>query len=204
MIGRVTIESCRVPLAQVFTSLLIVLVLLTRSRWSEIAPVVATAFFAAGVFLAAVAALGRAWCSIYIAGYKGRVLVTEGPYSVCRNPLYFFSMLGGIGLGLTAKSLTVPLVFLGGFGLYYSLVIRREEQALRQAFGRDYDDYARVTPRFLPRLSSLREPLDYVVHPRIFREHLLSAAWFVWLIALVAVVEALHGALVLPNLLSLY
>jgi hypothetical protein len=148
MIGRVTIERCRIPRAQVFTSL--------------------------------------------------------RPYSACRNPLYLFSMLGGIGLGLTAKSLTVPLVFLGGFGLYYSLVIRREEQGLRQAFGRDYDEYERATPRFLPRLSSLREPGDYVVHPRIFREHLLSAAWFVWLIALVAVVEALHDAHVLPSLLALY
>lgn len=204
MIGRGTIERCRIPVAQVFTSLLIALVLFTRSRWSEIAPVVAVAFFAAGVVLAAVAALGRAWCSIYIAGYKGRVLVTEGPYSVCRNPLYFFSMLGGIGLGLTAKSLTVPFVFLGGFGLYYSLVIRREEEGLRRAFGRDYDDYERVTPRFLPRLSSLREPRDYVVHPRIFREHLLSAAWFVWLIALVAVVEALHDVRALPSFLALY
>lgn len=204
MIGRGTIERCRIPVAQVFTSLLIALVLFTRSRWSEIAPVVAVAFFAAGVVLAAVAALGRAWCSIYIAGYKGRVLVTEGPYSVCRNPLYFFSMLGGIGLGLTAKSLTVPFVFLGGFGLYYSLVIRREEEGLRRTFGRDYDDYERVTPRFLPRLSSLREPRDYVVHPRIFREHLLSAAWFVWLIALLAVVEALHDVRALPSFLALY
>jgi protein-S-isoprenylcysteine O-methyltransferase Ste14 len=204
MTGNVTVERCRIPLAQVFASLLIALVLFTRSRWSEIAPVVASAFFAAGVVLAAVAALGRAWCSMYIAGYKGRVLVTEGPYSVCRNPLYLFSMLGGIGLGLTAKSLTFPLVFLGGFGLYYSLVIRREEQGLRQAFGREYDDYARVTPRFLPRLSSLREPRDYVVHPRIFREHLLSAAWFVWLIALVVLVEALHGVLALPSLSALY
>jgi protein-S-isoprenylcysteine O-methyltransferase Ste14 len=204
MIGRVTIERCRVPLAQVFVPLLIALVLFTRSRWTESAPVVATSLFAIGVVLAAVAALGRTWCSMYIAGYKGRVLVTEGPYSVCRNPLYFFSMLGGIGLGLTAKGVTVPLIFLGGFGLYYSLVIRREEQGLRQEFGREYETYARLTPRFLPKLSLLREPREYVVEPRIFREHLSSAAWFVWLIALAAVVEELHDANVLPSLLALY
>jgi protein-S-isoprenylcysteine O-methyltransferase Ste14 len=200
----VTIERWRIPLAQVYVSLLIALVLFSRSRWSGSAPVVATAFFAAGVVLVAAAALGRAWCSMYIAGYKGRVLVTEGPYSVCRNPLYFFSMLGGIGLGLTTKNVTVPLIFLGGFGLYYPLVIRREERALRQAFGRDYDEYVRATPLFLPRFSLLREPAEYVVVPRIFRAHLLSAVWFVCLIALAAVVEALHDALVLPSLLALY
>ena len=204
MIGGVTIERWRVPLAQVYVSLLIALVLFSRSRWSESAPVVATALFAAGVVLVAVAALGRTWCSMYIAGYKGRVLVSEGPYSVCRNPLYFFSLLGGIGLGLTTKNVTVPLIFLGGFGIYYSMVIRREEQALRQAFGRDYDEYEKVTPRFLPRFSLLREPREYMVDPRIFRVHLLSAVWFVWLIALAAVIEALHDAHVLPSLLALY
>ena len=204
MIRGVTIERWRIPLAQVFASLLIALVLFSRSRWSGSAPVVATTFLAAGVVLVAVAALGRTWCSMYIAGYKGRVLVTEGPYSVCRNPLYFFSMLGGIGLGLTAKNVTVPLIFLGGFGLYYSLVIRREERVLRLAFGQEYEDYEKTTPRFLPRFSLLREPREYVVDPRIFRAHLLSAAWFVLLIALAAVVEALHDAHVLPSLLVLY
>lgn len=204
MIGRVSIERCRIPLAQVFVPSLIALVLFSRSRWSEGAPVVATSFFAVGVVLAAVAALGRTWCSMYIAGYKGRVLVTEGPYSVCRNPLYLFSLLGGVGLGLTTKSVTVPLIFLCGFGLYYPLVIRREERALREEFGRDYEAYARVTPRFLPRFSLLREPPQYVVEPRVFRAHLLSAAWFVWLIALAVVVEALHSANLLPSPLVLY
>lgn len=204
MIRGVTIERWRIPVGQAYVALLIVLVLFSRSRWSERAPVVAMALFAAGVVLVAVGTLGRTWCSMYIAGYKGRVLVTEGPYSVCRNPLYFFSMLGGIGLGLTARNVTVPLIFLGGFGLYYSLVIRREERALRQAFGRGFDEYERATPRFLPRFSLLREPREYVVDPRVFRAHLLSAVWFVWLIALAAVVEALHDARVLPVVLALY
>jgi protein-S-isoprenylcysteine O-methyltransferase Ste14 len=204
MIRGVTMERCRIPLAQVFVALLIALVLFSRSRWRESAPVAAMAFFVVGVALVAVAALGRTWCSLYIAGYKGRVLVAEGPYSVSRNPLYFFSMLGGIGLGLTTKNVTVPLIFLGVFGFYYSLVIRREEKALRQAFGREYDEYRKVTPRFLPRFSSFREPREYVVDARVFRGHLSSAVWFIVLIALVAVVEALHDAHVLPSLLALY
>lgn len=204
MTRGMTIERCRIPLAQVYVALLIALVLFSRSRWMESAPVVATSFFAAGVVLVAVAALGRTWCSMYIAGYKGRVLVVEGPYSVCRNPLYFFSMLGGVGLGLVAKNVTVPLLFLVGFGLYYPLVIRREERALRLAFGKGYDAYERVTPRFLPRLLLLREPPEYAVDPRIFRAHLQSAAWFVLLIALVAIVETLHDMHVLPSPLALY
>ncbi len=84
----------------------------------------------------------------------------------------------------------------------WSFVAR--SRRLRQAFDQEYEAYARVTPRFLPRFSLLREPREYVVEPRIFREHLLSAAWFVWLIALAAVAEALHGMHVLPSLLALY
>lgn len=204
MTRKALIERCRIPFAQLSFVLLMALVLVSRSRWQESAPVVAMTFFSGGVALVAVATLGRTWCSLYIAGYKARVLVTEGPYSVCRNPLYFFSMLGGIGLGLAGKNVTVPLIFLCGFGSYYPLVIRREEEALRQAFGREYDEYERATPRFLPKLALLREPLEYVVNPRVFRVHLLSAVWFVWLVALVTVVEALHDAQVLPSVLVLF
>lgn len=204
MIGGVKVERWRIPVTQLFVALLIALVLFSRSRWSERAPGVATALFAAGVVLVAVGALGRTWCSMYIAGYKGRALVTQGPYSVCRHPLYLFSLIGGVGLGLTAKSVTVPLILLAGFGTVYSLVIRREEEALRQAFGRDYDDYAKATPRFLPNLALLREPREHVVDPVVFRTHLLSTVWFLWLIALAAVVEALHDAHVLPAVLALH
>lgn len=204
MIEGVTVERWRIPATQVFVALLIGLVLFSRSRWSDRSPGVATALFAAGVVLVAVAALGRTWCSMYIAGHKGRVLVTQGPYSVCRHPLYLFSLIGGVGLGLTARSLTVPLILLAGFGTVYSLVVRREEEALHQAFGQAYDDYARATPRFLPKLSLLREPREHVVDPLVFRAHLLSTVWFLWLIALAAVVEALHDAHVLPAALALY
>jgi hypothetical protein len=35
--------------------------------------------------IAAVASLGRMWCSLYIAGSKDKELITNGPYSLCRN-----------------------------------------------------------------------------------------------------------------------
>jgi len=48
--------------------------------------------FFAGTLLAGVAVTGRAWSLMYISGKKNASLVTVGPYSLCRNPLYFFSI----------------------------------------------------------------------------------------------------------------
>src|SRR5882672_454668 len=58
----------------------------------------------AGFMLVALACLGRIWCSLFIAGHKDEVLVTTGPYALCRHPLYSFSLLGALGLGLTSRS----------------------------------------------------------------------------------------------------
>ena len=58
----------------------------------------------AGFLLVALACLGRIWCSLFIAGHKDEVLVTTGPYALCRHPLYSLSVLGALGLGLTSRS----------------------------------------------------------------------------------------------------
>src|ERR1700759_4235786 len=41
----------------------------------------------------------RFWATLYIGGRKPDVVVDEGPYSVCRNPLYLGSLLIAVGAG---------------------------------------------------------------------------------------------------------
>src|SRR5882762_3924792 len=60
-------------------------------RWS---PRVESVIEWAGRLLIVVCILGRTWCSLYIGGRKTRRLVMAGPYSVSRNPLYVFSVIG--------------------------------------------------------------------------------------------------------------
>ena len=43
-----------------------------------------------GIILIMVGIIGRTWCAMYIGGNKLNRLVTEGPYSLTRNPLYVF------------------------------------------------------------------------------------------------------------------
>ena len=52
-----------------------------------------------GIAAIIVCILGRTWASLYIAGRKIEQFVTDGPYSVMRNPLYFFSIIGTAGAG---------------------------------------------------------------------------------------------------------
>lgn len=86
------------------------------------------------------------------AGYleKGRALATAGPYRYSRNPLYLGSFLIGAGFAVAGGSWILGFTFVVLFFLIYWAVIRREEAALRQAFGPAFDDYARAVPLFVP------------------------------------------------------
>ena len=187
-----------------FAAGMVLMVLVSSSAWEHRAPLVAAILFAAATILVAIASLGRMWCSLYIAGYKRKTLIKEGPYSMCRNPLYFFSFLGAVGVGLATETLTIPCIILVAFSLYYPSVIRKEERSLQSLHGEEYATYLASVPRFLPRLRQLFEPQTYVVNPIVFRQHIASALWFVWLIGAAEIVEACHHRHYLPVVMDIY
>ena len=63
-----------------------------------------------GIILIIACVLGRCWAILYIGGNKNRRLVTAGPYSLCRNPLYLFSIMGVVGFGFVLQSLVYAVV----------------------------------------------------------------------------------------------
>jgi protein-S-isoprenylcysteine O-methyltransferase Ste14 len=105
---------------------------------------------AGGLALILICIAGRCWCTLYIGGRKGAELVDIGPYSLCRNPLYFFSFLGAAGVGAQTGSLTVALLFTIAAWVVFRLVVSREEGFLKGALGEPYAHYLATTPRFLP------------------------------------------------------
>lgn len=203
-IHRKPFEKLRIRLSQFFTVALLLLSIFTRSRWEEAESGVATLLFFVGLTLAASGALGRLWCSAYIAGNKSTQLITEGPYSLSRNPLYFFSLIGGIGIGLSTETVTFAVAIAAAFLLYYPPVIRREQAKLETLYGETYRDYQRAVPAFWPRWTGLREPEQQTINPRIFRRHAAAAIWFVWIVGLLEVAESLRELGVLPTLLRLF
>jgi protein-S-isoprenylcysteine O-methyltransferase Ste14 len=155
-----------------------------------------------GLFLLTVCSVGRLWSLLYISGYKRCELVTEGPYSITRNPLYFFSLIGAIGIGLASENVLILSLLLVFYLLYYPFTILIEERKLTDTFGQAYIDYAKRTPRFLPKLSLYKKPGQYQINADKFVRNLADGMWFVWIFIFFHFVEMLQNAGILPVLLK--
>ncbi|HYJ41010.1 MAG TPA: methyltransferase [Steroidobacteraceae bacterium] len=141
----------------------------------------------AGFIFVALACLGRIWCSLFIAGHKDEVLVTNGPYALCRHPLYSFSVLGALGLGLTSRSalLCVAVVVLIMALVVYAAAC--EEQFLADAFPDEFKAYLVATPnKWLPKSARASLPAVLDVRPAVFWKAFLDAGSFFVLWVLVA------------------
>jgi protein-S-isoprenylcysteine O-methyltransferase Ste14 len=198
------VEKLRIRISQIFAGLLVVLICISSSLWEDKAPFATTVMFFFGAILAGLASMGRLWCSVYIAGYKKEHLVTQGPYSMCRNPLYFFSLLGALGVGLASETLLVPLVILVAFAGYYPIVIKAEEAELIRLHKSEFEIYMKEVPRFFPKISLLKESEKYIMNPIVFKRHMFSAFWFIWFVGILEIIEELHELKVLPTIFKIY
>ncbi|MDE1172193.1 MAG: isoprenylcysteine carboxylmethyltransferase family protein [Parvibaculaceae bacterium] len=82
-------------------------------------------------------------------------LVTEGLFTLCRNPLYVGNMVIYLGVFLMHGNPYVVGLGMIGCGAIYESIIAAEEYFLRQKFGSAYDAYCREVPRWLMRLDRL-------------------------------------------------
>lgn len=113
-----------------------------------------------------VGVMGRVWCAAYIGGRKSQIIVDVGPYSMTRNPLYVFSFVGLLGIGLVSGMLTVAAVLALAFAFYYRGVVAAEELFLAGRHGQEFADYERRVPRWIPRPALYREAEEPMGLPR--------------------------------------
>ena len=88
--------------------------------------------------------------TISISTRAGHSLITGGPFSWVRHPLYVGGMIESLGVCLLLSNWVVALCA----GAFWALVAIRtplEEQVLRETFGEAYDIYCARVGRFLPR-----------------------------------------------------
>ncbi len=82
-------------------------------------------------------------------------LVTSGPYTLSRNPMYLGHMIFTLGLALMFRSpLGAVLVFYRA--RRFSRRVRADEERLEQIFGDEYRAYRSRVSRWLPGLRFLR------------------------------------------------
>jgi protein-S-isoprenylcysteine O-methyltransferase Ste14 len=100
------------------------------------------------------------WIRAYAAGYlhKQEVLTVAGPYAYTRNPLYLGSAVLALGAGIATRSWVSLAILCTYFTLFYSIVMRREENELRPRHGASFEEYVRAVPLFLPRLTPAKLP----------------------------------------------
>ncbi|MFA5422481.1 MAG: isoprenylcysteine carboxylmethyltransferase family protein [Phycisphaerae bacterium] len=197
------IKKKRIIFTRIFVAAVAAALLFSWSRW-EVNELYSTFLFTVGMVMVGFATVGRLWCNLYICGYKTGTLITSGPYSMCRNPLYFFSLTGAIGVGLTTETVSFAVLCLVVFLMYYPFVIRAEEKRLAKIHGSEYQQYLKEVPGFIPSLKRFHEPEEYTVMAKSFRKSLFDAMWFIWLVAIVEIIEAFHEANVLPVYINLY
>ena len=156
-----------------------------------------------GALLVGLGMAGRLWATLYHAGHKNDELITLGPYSVCRNPMYTANVVGGLGVMLATMTVTAPLLFLLAVAIHYGMTVRREEARLRRRHGARFEAYRAATPAFIPAWARLREPETYAVRAALFRLRIRHALWPALAFALVLLAGLLRLRGDLPTLVRL-
>lgn len=192
-IGKSGWEKLRILLSRLFVAAVFALALASPSAWSGNL-LASQLLFAGGLSLATIGCLGRVWCLAHIAGRKDRELVTAGPYSLCRNPLYLFSLVGAAGVAMATGTLTVPAIVVVAFLVTYPSIIRHEERRLATLYGQDYQDYLRSTPALFPNFRNYRPAGATTIDHHKFGHGVVDAAWFVLAAVGAHVIAMLHAA----------
>lgn len=133
---------------------------------------------AVGFCFIVICVMGRSYCSLFIGGIKNKTVVRQGPFSVVRNPLYVFSFLGIIGIGIQSMRLSILALLVMAFVMYYRVTVRKEEAFLTHKFGEDYERYLKEVPRWIPRFKLWQEPEEVMVRPHFVRQTMLDALIF--------------------------
>lgn len=156
-----------------------------------------------GIVLIVICILGRTWASLYIGGRKIEEFVQTGPYSVTRNPLYFFSFLGAAGVGAQVGSVALALICaLLAYVVFY-VVVGREEDVLSARYGDSYRNYLARVPRFIPNPSLWHDEPTLTIRPPRVLMTFADALVFLLAVPIAELFEYLQGSGAIPVLLTL-
>ena len=77
-------------------------------------------------------------------------LISTGPFSLVRNPLYLGNIALWVGFTVCARLVWLAPLIIVVVGLEYHAIVRWEEELLAARFGDSYRAYAARVPRWVP------------------------------------------------------
>ena len=170
----------------------------SKSIWEEIVWISETADML-GLFSIITAVLGRFWSIIYIGGRKSNLVFQDGPYSMSRHPLYLFSTIGAVGIGLMLGSIALTILLAGLTFVILNATAEKEEQYLRATFGDSYDDYAARVPRIIPKVSLFKTENTVTFSVSELRSNMFDAFVFLGFIPLTEALEHIKELGIFPT-----
>ena len=148
--------------------------------------------------------LGRLWSILFVGGRKNDELIVSGPFSMTRNPLYFFSTVGAVGIGLMFGSLlAAAMLGLASF-LVFRFTARKEAEYLAGKFGAVYTAYAERTPRFWPNPLLYRDEDQWLFSTSALKSTFRDGLYFLALFPVIETVEYFRVSGALPTLFTVY
>jgi protein-S-isoprenylcysteine O-methyltransferase Ste14 len=178
------------------------LALFVGSAWSADSTFRRALEFSGGLLIL-ICIAGRTWCSLYVGSRKTVYLATMGPYSLVRNPLYFFSAVGALGIGAAFGSVLVALFAALSVFAVFDRLVREEEAALETLHGASFRDYRDQVPRFLPRFSGWKNVDRLDVDLRAVRVTFLDSLFFLPAIPVAIIIENLRASGQLATILRI-
>ncbi len=153
-------------------------------------------FFLTGMLL-------RFWSTLYIGARKEWTLVSEGPYSICRNPIYLGSLLIGLSFGLFLNCLAFVVIISTTAIIYAFGTIPAEERTLLRNLGEPYARYCERTPRFWPKFSLFHTPEAIEIKAKGLRIEFKRLLRWIWVPMALEIVEYLRSLPWYPGLFHL-
>lgn len=191
------VRQFRIRLLQLGFVPIVFLVVFVRPHW-ELESTFAYVLELTG-YVVLLAGLGiRVWAILFIGGRKSQTIVTDGPYSLCRNPLYLGTVLLAFGVGLCFENVLVLIAAVAIVLPVHYAAARLEERHLLAKFPADYSAYLERTSRFWPRWRSYSSPTNVSVSTRAIRRVMVDTFAVLMIPQIEDALELLHAHHLIP------
>jgi protein-S-isoprenylcysteine O-methyltransferase Ste14 len=152
------------------------------------------------LFLAGAAV--RFWSTLYIGGRKRDTIVAEGPYSVCRNPLYGGSLLIALSAAFFLESVVLAAALLITQIAYLLTTVPQEEAGLERLHPTTFPEYCARVPRAWPKPSLWHTPARLDIDVAALGQEWARASRWIWLPIIARVIAHLRAETWWPHLVS--